>query len=259
MINKTNSQRSKTYLFFLGHGSYKIGTTAEFMYIVDLFKALHPFIGTGSWLLEFGKVQLIDRFDFRFDINIVVPMMLFNSKHLKYDVCSICNFLQSKLKTKLVILITNPCLDLLNVRLICRLLSRCIINRNFGTSSNTLILACRGSSDVHSNSQVYLINRILWEGMGFGWCEVGFIGITFPLLKCFQTIKTSPNVVVPLLLFSGDLYTKLDKNFKSCIITGYVFSHVRSVLIFFKRIRNLFNDYNLNNCILCKHRFLSLT
>ncbi|WP_192573231.1 sirohydrochlorin chelatase [Candidatus Hodgkinia cicadicola] len=247
-------------MFFLGHGSYKIGTTAEFMYIVDLFKTLHPFIGTGFWLLEFGKVQLTDRFDFRFDINIIVPMMLFNSKHVKYDVCLICNFLQSKLKTKLVILITNPCSDLLNVKLICKFFNRCIINRNFGSSSNILVLASRGSSDVHSNSQVYLINRILWEGMGFGWCEVGFIGITFPLLKYLQTTKTPSNVVViPLLLFSGDLYNKLNKNFKSCIITGYIFSHVQSVLIFFKRIRNLFNDYNLNNCVLCKHRFLSST
>ncbi|PIM96512.1 Sirohydrochlorin cobaltochelatase [Candidatus Hodgkinia cicadicola] len=256
-MNKTNNQRNKLYLFFLGHGSYKIGTTAEFMYIVDLFKALHPFIETGFWLLEFGKIQLTNKFNFRFDINIIVPMMLFNSKHIKYDVCSICNFLQSKLKPKLVILVTNPCSDLLNVKLICKFLNRYKINRSFGTSSNILVLACRGSSDVHSNLQVYRINRILWEGMGFGWCEVGFIGITFPLLEYLQTIKTSSNVVViPLLLFYGDLYNKLNKNFNSYIITGYIFSHVQSTLMFFKRVRNLFNDYNLNNCILCKHRFL---
>ncbi|PIM95721.1 Sirohydrochlorin cobaltochelatase [Candidatus Hodgkinia cicadicola] len=252
-------KKSNIYIFFLGHGSNEIGTTAEFIYIVDLFKILHPCTETGFWLLEFGKIPLKTSFNFRFDINIIVPMMIFSSKHIKNDVCILCNYLQSLLKKKIIIMIKNPCSNLLNIKLICKFLDRCKANKNFKTSTSTLVLAFRGGSDIQSNSQAYLLSRLLWEGIGFGYCEILFIGVTFPLLNSIQTLKFSSNIIIiPLLLFYGNLYKQININFKHHIITCYIFNHIHSVLTLFRIIKNLFNEYNYNNCILCKHRFLSM-
>ncbi len=88
-------------------------------------------------------------------------MMLFSSKHIKNDICLICNYLQSQLKTKIVIMIKDPCSNLLHVKLICKLLNQCRTGSYFKTSTSMLILACRGGSDIHSNSQAYLISRLL--------------------------------------------------------------------------------------------------
>ena len=46
-----------------------------------------------------------------------------------------------------------------------------------------LVVIGRGASDPDANSNVSKVARMLWEGMGFGWCEVGYSGVTFPLVE----------------------------------------------------------------------------
>ncbi|MBT5550197.1 MAG: sirohydrochlorin chelatase, partial [Nitrospina sp.] len=47
--------------------------------------------------------------------------------------------------------------------------------------TDTLLMTVgRGSSDPDSNSNIAKVSRMLWEGMGFGWSETSFIGVTQP-------------------------------------------------------------------------------
>src|SRR5690606_4877040 len=45
-----------------------------------------------------------------------------------------------------------------------------------------LLVVGRGASDPDANSNVAKVMRLLWEGMGFGWGEVAYSGVTFPLV-----------------------------------------------------------------------------
>ena len=41
----------------------------------------------------------------------------------------------------------------------------------------------RGSSDPDANSNVTKVTRMLWEGLGLGWAETAYSGVTFPLVE----------------------------------------------------------------------------
>ena len=49
-------------------------------------------------------------------------------------------------------------------------------------SETLLMVVGRGASDPDANSNVAKVMRMLWEGMGFGWAEVAYSGVTFPLV-----------------------------------------------------------------------------
>ena len=46
-----------------------------------------------------------------------------------------------------------------------------------------LVVVGRGSSDPDANSNVAKVTRMLVEGMGFGWGETLYSGVTFPLVE----------------------------------------------------------------------------
>jgi sirohydrochlorin cobaltochelatase len=46
-----------------------------------------------------------------------------------------------------------------------------------------LVVIGRGASDPDANANVSKVARLLWEGLGLGWCEVGYSGVTFPLVE----------------------------------------------------------------------------
>jgi sirohydrochlorin ferrochelatase len=45
-----------------------------------------------------------------------------------------------------------------------------------------LVVVGRGTNDPDANSNVSKITRMLWEGMGFGWAETCYSGVTQPLV-----------------------------------------------------------------------------
>ncbi len=56
-----------------------------------------------------------------------------------------------------------------------------------------LVVIGRGASDPDANANVSKIARMLWEGIGFGWCEVGYSGVTFPLVEpCLEHVARLP-------------------------------------------------------------------
>src|SRR5690606_893706 len=71
----------------------------------------------------------------------------------------------------------------------------------------------RGASDPDANSNVAKVMRLLWEGMGFGWGEVAYSGVTFPLvgpaLDHAARLGYRRIVVFPYFLFTGVLVKRI--------------------------------------------------
>ena len=67
-----------------------------------------------------------------------------------------------------------------------------------------LVVIGRSASDPDANSNVSKIARMLWEGMGFSWCETGYSGVTFPLVEpCLDHVSRlgyKRVVAIPILL-----------------------------------------------------------
>ena len=65
----------------------------------------------------------------------------------------------------------------------------------------------RGTSDPDANGNVAKVARMLWEGMGFGWAEVGYSGVAHPrvdaLLERAARLGFRRIVVFPYFLFTG--------------------------------------------------------
>ena len=71
----------------------------------------------------------------------------------------------------------------------------------------------RGASDPDANSNVAKVTRMLWEGMGFGWAETAYSGVTFPLvapgLEHAAKLGYRRIVVFPYFLFTGVLVQRI--------------------------------------------------
>jgi sirohydrochlorin cobaltochelatase len=130
-----------------------------------------------------------------------------------------------------------------------------------------LVVIGRGASDPDANSNVSKICRMLWEGMGFGWAEVGYSGVTFPLVQpCLEHVARlgyKRVVVFPYFLFSGILIDRIygftDEvagNFSNIefIKASYLNDHPKVIATFADRVREIIDGNNNMNCALCKYR-----
>jgi len=130
-----------------------------------------------------------------------------------------------------------------------------------------LMTVGRGSSDPDANSNIAKITRMLWEGMGFGWAETSFIGVTQPLLPdaLEKVIKLGFKriIIFPFFLFTGvlvkrifsvadDFQTKFpDIEF---IKAPYLNYDDLIVDVFMERAREIPLGLQNMNCQMCKYR-----
>jgi len=49
-------------------------------------------------------------------------------------------------------------------------------------AESLLVVVGRGTSDPDANSNIAKVTRMLWEGLGFGWAETCYSGVTTPLV-----------------------------------------------------------------------------
>ena len=130
-----------------------------------------------------------------------------------------------------------------------------------------LVVIGRGASDPDANGNVAKIARMLQEGMGFGWAEVGYSGVTFPLVDpCLQHVAMLPYkrvIVFPYFLFSGILIDRIygftdqvaaehpDIQF---VKAGYLGDHPKVLETFAERIMEQDSDTPPPNCGICGYR-----
>ncbi|MEX0860417.1 MAG: CbiX/SirB N-terminal domain-containing protein, partial [Cucumibacter sp.] len=130
-----------------------------------------------------------------------------------------------------------------------------------------LLVVGRGASDPDANSNVAKVMRMLWEGMGFGWGEIGFSGVTFPLvapaLERAVRLGFARVVVFPYFLFTGVLvkriYAAADATQAAhpgiaIVKAPYLNDHPLVLDALVERLGEILTGANLMNCQLCKYR-----
>ncbi|MBM08758.1 MAG: sirohydrochlorin chelatase [Magnetovibrio sp.] len=130
-----------------------------------------------------------------------------------------------------------------------------------------LMVVGRGTNDSDANSNVSKVTRMLWEGMGFGWAEVSYSGVAFPLvnegLERVLKLGYKRIIVFPYFLFTGILvrriYTWADEIATAnpnieIVKASYLNDHEQLIDCFLDRIEEALNGSNNMNCLLCKYR-----
>jgi sirohydrochlorin cobaltochelatase len=130
-----------------------------------------------------------------------------------------------------------------------------------------LVVVGRGSSDPDANANVSKVTRLLVEGMGFGWGETLYSGVTFPLvepgLRHAVRLGFRRIVVFPYFLFSGVLVSRIrqhtelvaaDHPDREFLQAAYLGDHPEVLETFRERIEEVLRGETAMNCALCKYR-----
>jgi sirohydrochlorin cobaltochelatase len=130
-----------------------------------------------------------------------------------------------------------------------------------------LVVVGRGSSDPDANSNVAKVTRLLVEGLGFGWGETLYSGVTFPLvepgLRHLVRLGFRRIVVFPYFLFSGVLVSRIVQHSQlvaadhpevEFVQASYLGDHPQVLQTFVQRVEEVLLGETAMNCGLCKYR-----
>ena len=135
-------------------------------------------------------------------------------------------------------------------------------------AADTLLLTVgRGASDPDANANVAKISRLLWEGLGCGWGQVAYSGVTFPLVKPalerVARLGFARIVVFPYFLFTGVLVRRIYDAADAAqaafpglqiVKAGYLADHPLVLDAFVERAREIVEGTGNMNCQACKYR-----
>jgi sirohydrochlorin cobaltochelatase len=266
----------KTGVMICGHGSRSQSAVDEFSVLAEKLPAYLP----DDWICDYGYLEFanpvirdgLDRLrEAGCDRILAVPGMLFAAMHAKNDIPTVLNTYAAKhgldvrygrelgVDPKMIAAAAGRIRDAVDQA-----------NADHGDlplTETCLVVIGRGASDPDANGNVAKISRMLAEGMGFGWHEVGYSGITFPLVEpCLQHVALLPYkrvIVFPYFLFSGILIDRIygftdrvaaqypDIRF---VKAGYLGGHPKVLETFAERIREQDSDTPPPNCGLCGYR-----
>ena len=266
----------KTGVMICGHGSRSQAAVDEFSVLAEKLPAYLP----ADWLTEYGYLEFanpvirdgLDKLrDAGCDRILAVPGMLFAAMHAKNDIPTVLNTYAAKhgidvhygrelgVDPKMISAAAGRVQDAVDRA-----------NAEHGElalSETCLVVIGRGASDPDANGNVSKIARMLQEGMGFGWCEVGYSGVTFPLVEpCLQHVTRlgyKRVIVFPYFLFTGILIDRIygftdqvaaeypDIQF---VKAGYLNDHPDVLRTFAARITEQVGEVPPPNCAMCKYR-----
>jgi sirohydrochlorin cobaltochelatase len=255
-----------------GHGSRDVAAVEEFHGLVCKLAERLPDHPLESGFLEFARPIIregLDRLRRRgVDHVLAVPGMLFAAGHVKNDVPSVLNAYAAEHGIR-VDFGRDLGIDPKLLRAARDRIEAALARAGGGVPREDTLLALigRGTSDPDANGNVAKVARMLWEGMGFGWAEVGYSGVAHPrvdvLLERAARLGFSRIVVFPYFLFTGVLvrriYAQTDQVASrhreiEFVKAGYLGDHPLVLETFVERIQGIAcGDVNMN-CLLCKYR-----
>ena len=255
-----------------GHGSRDVAAVEEFHGLVGKLAERLPEHPLESGFLEFARPIIregLDRLRGRgVDHVLAVPGMLFAAGHVKNDVPSVLNAYAAEHGIRI-----DFGRDLgIDPKLLAaardRIEAALAIRASEPARAQTLLAVIgRGTSDPDANGNVAKVARMLWEGMGFGWAEVGYSGVAHPRVDALLERATRlgfPRIVVfPYFLFTGVLvrriYAQTDEVAArhpaiEFVKAGYLNDHPLVLDTILERIQGIrVGDVNMN-CLLCRYR-----
>ena len=255
-----------------GHGSRDIDAVEEFQRLVRALARRLPEHPLESGFLEFARPIIregLDRLRSRgVDHVLAVPGMLFAAGHVKNDVPSVLNAYAAEHGIRIDfgrdLGIDPKLLAAARDRIEAALATR---DSNPPRAQTLLAVVGRGTSDPDANGNVAKVARMLWEGMGFGWAEVGYSGVAHPrvdaALERACQLGFRRIVVFPYFLFTGVLVERIYRQTDEVaarhpdiafLKAGYLDDHPLVLDAFIERIEGIRTaDVNMN-CLLCKYR-----
>ncbi len=266
----------KTGVMICGHGSRSQRAVDEFRVLAERLPALLP----ADWPVEYGYLEFanpviragLDKLRAKGCERILaVPGMLFAAMHTKNDIPSVLasyaaeTGLEVRCGRELGI---DPKLIAAAADRIDQAMARADAEHGPVHRHETcLVVIGRGASDPDANANVARVARLLWEGMGFGWCEVGYSGVTFPLveptLEHVARLGYRRVVVFPYFLFTGILVDRI-YGFTDRVAArhggiqwvkaGYLNDHPKVIETFAERVLELDGEAPVPSCGDCPYR-----
>lgn len=265
----------KLGVMICGHGSRSQAAVDEFAVLARKLPEHLPDWPVEYGYLEFATPVIRDGLDSLREQGVnhvlAVPGMLFAAGHAKNDIPSVLNTYSAKHGIR-IDYGRELAVDLKMLQAAGDRVREAVDRANdehgeVALAETCLVVIGRGASDPDANSNVAKIARMLWEGMGFGWCEVGFSGVTFPVVEpCLQHVTKLGYrrvIVFPYFLFTGILIDRIygftDQVAAAhpeiqFIKAGYLNDHPKVIATFAERVQEILDGSNLMNCAMCKYR-----
>jgi sirohydrochlorin cobaltochelatase len=259
-----------------GHGSRDEGAVREFAVVAEALRARfadqhveHGFLEFATPIIRDGLDKLVARGVKRI---YAVPGMLFAAGHAKNDIPSVLNTYADQNPGVDIIYGRELGIDLKMIRAAGDRVMEAVAVANaeqgeIPLHETMLVTVGRGASDPDANSNVSKVSRMLCEGLGFGWGETAYSGVTFPLVQpaLEHAVKLGYRriVVFPYFLFTGILIKRIydhtdmvaanhpDKQF---VKAPYLNDHPQVLETFADRVIEIGEGTNLMNCQMCKYR-----
>ncbi len=262
-----------TAILICGHGSRDDDAVTEFATLAGRMRARLPTTPVAYGFLEFARPVIRDGLEALKAAGatriLAQPAMLFAAGHVKNDLPWEINSFAAE----------NPAISVeygrdlaIDLKLIAAARDRIEAAEKarpspIPRSETLLVVVGRGTHDPDANSNVSKVTRMLWEGMGFGWAETAYSGVTTPLTDAawaravrlgFRRI-----VVFPYFLFTGVLVKRIYEHTDAAaaahpdiefVKAGYLNDHPLVIDALAARIDEMTAGQNLMNCRLCKYR-----
>ncbi len=255
-----------------GHGSRDDEAVREFAAVAQGIARRLPQYPVESGFLEFARPIIrdgLDRLRARgVDRILAVPGMLFAAGHVKNDVPAVLNAYAAQHGLR-IDYGRDLAVDLKLLRAAGQRIeeAEAVSSRRMPREETLLMVAGRGTSDPDANSNISKVARMLWEGMGFGWAEVCYSGVTFPLVApgLEHAVKLGYRriIVFPYFLFTGVLVKRIyriaDRMSErhpgiEFLKARYLNDHPLVLDAFADRVREILAGENAMNCGVCKYR-----
>ncbi|SEK90436.1 sirohydrochlorin chelatase [Pacificibacter marinus] len=266
----------KTGVMICGHGSRSQSAVDEFAVLAEKLPALLP----SDWMVDYGYLEFanpvirdgLDRLrNAGCDRILAVPGMLFAAMHSKNDIPTVLNTYAAKhgidVKYGRELGVDPKMIAAAGARIKDAVARANAEHGDLPLHETALVVIGRGASDPDANGNVSKIARMLWEGIGFGWGEVGYSGVTFPLVEpCLEHVAKlgyKRVIVFPYFLFTGILIDRIygftdqvaakhpDIQF---VKAGYLNDHPKVLETFAERILEQQGDVPVPNCGICAYR-----
>jgi len=258
-----------------GHGSRNQAAVDQFSSFVSKLPKYLP-----SWPIEFGYLEFanpvirdgLDRLRKQgCDHILAAPGMLFAAMHAKNDIPSVLRGYSKKFDIQIgygrEMGIDSKMITAATARVEDAIKEADATNSYVSREETCLVVIGRGSSDPDANSNISKIARLVKEETNVGWCEVGYSGVTFPLVQpCLEQIAKldfKRIIVFPYFLFSGVLIDRIygftdlvAEQYKGIQFAkaDYLNDHPLVLSTLAERVKGILVNDNAMDCNMCKYR-----